>query len=349
MYVTADKELKKIISKSAVKESSIPIIICDANFKVCMRTAGAVKLISKPTVGGSLLAHIHEDTAEKISSGAIPCCAFFDSADGKVFTIVTDGEVRGRQYYAFILEPEISAIPAEVPQYIADSYCRLSDAVAEILASPSVTCTRLEHSITATLRLTDFFEKNGLDTLSAKSGFTDVYSELETVIDEYTELFSTIGAAISFSRLYARSPLCIYPAEILHIFASVLIGTALPLSTDGHLDITCEISPDDSSMARISVGVMTKGEILNVRSFHDFSTRIVPFTLELAAIEDMAEHYGFGLSCDSLENKLNISFDIPVHSSMSIRLNAPIRRVTEAHLRRTVTELFDVAVMARNA
>ena len=349
MPTASDNELKKLISESAIKRSLIPVIICDGDLKVCIKSTGASNLLPKPSVGSSILPHMPENTAEKIFTGPLPISTFLETPGGKLFTVITEGQAEGIKYYALIPEPEISVLSAEVPQYIADSYSHLSDAVRELISVPLAPASRLEHSVTAMCRLNDFFDKSRLGTLSATSGYTDICAELESVVREYSELLSTVGAAINFRNLSGQSLISAYPAEIIHIFASVLTAAALIVSSDGRPNINCAAIPGDGSMARISIDITVSDELTGIKNFHELAVRVVPLCLELAAIEDIAARHNFKLDCSIDGHKLNINCDIGIISHTIIKLHTPIRHAENSRLHRTVAELLSVALAARNA
>lgn len=345
MPFAPNENLKKLISRSAISNSLIPVIICDENFTVCQRSIGAARLMPKPAQNGSVLPHISESATKKIADGDDPVCVLFRAPDCEIFTVITGGTVEGERYYAFIFEPRILSAPETVPPYIAESYRHLCDTAKELIVSEQTDFSRFERSAAAMLRLTDFREKISPVYLKARAGFVDICRELERVVNEYAELFSTVGMSVNLHRLSKEPQICSYPSEVIHIFASVLISTAALLSADGNTEVTCGISPESDSRARVSVTVESDNKDKRIEKFADLIPYAMPLSLELAAIMDIAEHYGFELNCTSEEGKLNIEWAINARKSTVIKLHAPTTHTAE-HLRRITAELFDIIMGA---
>lgn len=345
MPAISNAKLKKLISKSAIKNSLIPLIICDENYVVCQKSIGAARLMPKPAQNSSILPHISEDTVKKMAGGDDPVCALFTIPSSEVFTVITKGVVANEKYYAFIFEPRILSVPESVPPYIAESYRRLCDTAKELIASEETKFSRFERSAAAMLRLADFRERISPRYLSGKSGFVDICKEIERVVNEYAELFSTVGMSIDFHRLSDEPQICAYPAEVIHIFASVLVSTAALLSADGNTEVVCGSSPESDSHTRISLIITSDKNGKQIEKFEDLMFYAAPLSLELAAIIDMAEHYGFKLICSSGDGKLNIAWEVEARRSAVIKLHAPTRHTAE-NLRRMVAELFDVIMGA---
>lgn len=341
MPPASNEKLKKLISQSAIKSSLVPVIICGENFKVCMKSAGAAKLISKPSAGGSVLPHLPDGTAEKIAAGDTPHGTLFGTPDGEIFAVVTNGTVEGENYYALIFEQGTALIQNEIPGYIAESYRHLSDAVNELLHTSEKNFSRLERSVAAMCRLTDFFGKKSSDVMPERMAYTDVYRELAAVVDGYSELLSTVGAAINLRRLSNEPQVCACPTEAVHAFFSVLIAAALMISSDGYAEISCDAK---DSHAVISMDILADGNEGEIESFEDLAIYAASLRLELAAIIDMAEHYGFGLICRSDGKKLCIGCEIETRKSAAIQLHAPVYDGVSEGLRRMIAELFGIVI-----
>ncbi len=346
MPAVSNGKLKKSIARSAIKNSLVPVIVCDENFTVCMKSIGATRLIPKPAQNSSILPHISEDTAKEMEHGNEPICALFTTPGSEVFTVITGGMVEGEKYYALIFEPRILLVPTEVPQYMAESYRNLCDAAKELINLKSGNFSRLERSAAALLRLADFSEKNSAKYLQSKAGFVDICKELETVINQYAELFSTVGMSISLRRLSHEPQICAYPLDVIHIFAAVLVSVAALLSADGDAEFVCGPSEERDSHVKISVTVTSDRNDWEIENIRDLASYAVPLRLELAAIIDMAERYGFKLICTSDNEKLSIGWEVEVRKSAVIKLHAPAKH-TSADLRRMIAELFDIVIAGR--
>lgn len=342
-----NKRLREGILNSAIKQSLIPVFICDENFRICLKSIGAERFFPRPIVNSSVLAQLPEDIVEKTEKSEIPLCTVFKLPKGEVYTIITTGVFCGEKYYALVFEPRIMFSSEPIPWYIAESYTNLSNAVYELLTSPKEDFTKLDRCCSQILRLADFWEHAKLPEARHSVSTVNLYGEIRNVIDECSTLLSVIGASVSLEKYSDRAPMCTYPGMVLHIFASVLFSASIILSTDGRARVLLQTPENSDSEIEMTVSVNCNRAQDGITQFEELCNRVKPLRLELAALMDMAKRYGINLSCHTDSGKLTITCRFAAYYSPNVRFHAPLPFTMPTHVRNMISGICEIAVHYR--
>ncbi len=342
MPYTYNKRLRDIISESAVKQSLIPVFVCDENFRICLKSIGAERFFPRPIVNGSVLPQLSEDVIERINSSDAPVCGIFKLPKNDAFAIITTGVVCGEKYYALIFEPRILFVSEPIPQYIAESYKNLSGAVEELLSSPREDFGKLERCCSQIVRLSLFWEQAALPEAQHSFAVVDLNREISVVLEECSSMLSVIGASVTLKSLSRTPAVCCCESRIIHIFSSAFIAAAVMLSSDGQAEVSCESDVKDSAV-ELAVSVNYNGT-KKLNDFNELCCYIQPLRLEFAALMDMAERYDIALGCRTAADKLIITCKFASHPAANIKFRAPISSTMAAHIRYIIRGICDLVV-----
>lgn len=320
-----NKKLKELADTSAIKQSIVPILICDENFYVCAKSVGIERTDCRIVLKTSVADRFSEDDRTRLSDP--DTCAFsttFGCGRNRIAIIVVKGNISGEPYYAVVFEQSMMLCPTSEPWYIGSAYCAIADSVNKLLSTPNGASSTLKHRCLQLSRLCSI--------IAARSGKGFAFSPAMTELSELTELLmSSCKEAIPLvgvtTRLTIEPNLVMNttaPPKLLYMLLASLTISAIALSSSGELEIVCGTDGCPADTAEVAVNVCTAPELMSkIVCFDDLIEAVTPFRLELAAFKDIAADENIELGCRTECGKLTIFCRVPTVITYTASFHSP--------------------------
>lgn len=328
-----NQNLRGIADASSLKQSVIPVFVCDDELLVVSKSIGAMKNFSRPAVNGNIANYISDEAAARISErDAIPFATPFNLNYDHSYAIITKGVVKGENYRALVIEPQIVFLRTPDAWYINSAFNNLAKTVDKLLNSESVPVTRLELCCLRISRLCAFSNQS---TMALK---TDIAQNLLDIMEECTGSLMNIGGHAEFH--VERHGLFITSCSSKHIYilTSAILVAAVPVSHDGTVDIHLDVDRKNDLVKIRHTIVLAENYRDKINSIDDFIKLVPHLSLELAALKDMTEQCHIGFDCYSENDSLTVFYQINAVSTTEALLKAPIDEGSEAIY---LSRLFD--------
>ena len=315
-----NQTLRTIADSSAMKQSVIPVFICDDKMLVASKSFGAQKHFSRPALNGSFANHISEEAAVRINSESdSPFCTLFNIKNSEQsYVVVTKGQVRGEAYRAFVIEPQIVFLRTLDAWYMTDAFEHLAEAVNELLNNPLIPISKLELCCLRVSKLCVFSDQ--LTTILN----TDISYSLREIMDECTSTLMSIGGHAQFHIEPQPMFVTTCSNNQIYMLTSSILVAAIPISEDGNVDIYCDTDEKNDRVEISHTIILAKEYRGTFNSIDDFIKSVPHLRLELAALKDMTEHCGIGFDCRTDGDKLTIYYNIYARKTNYVILGAPI-------------------------
>ncbi len=324
--------LRTIADSSAIKQSVIPVFICDEGLLVASKSIGAQKQFSRPALNGNFANHIPEDAVARIERESdIPFCTVFDLNHHQSYTIITKGEVKGEKYRAFVIEPQIVFLRSPDAWYMTDAFKNLANAVDELLNDPLVPVSKLELCCLRVSRLCYFSDQ--MTTVVQ----TDISNSLKEIMSECTSTLMSIGGHAEFHIEPQPVFVTTCANDQIYMLTSAILVAAIPMSEQGNIDIYCNIDEENDRVEISHTIVPAKEYQRNFSNIDEFIKAVPHLSLELAALKDMTAHCGIDFGCRTNGNKLTVYYNIYARRTNYVMLNAPIN---EGESKKYLSHLF---------
>ncbi len=315
-----NQRLRSIADSSAIKQSVIPAFVCDDALLVTSKSIGAQKSFSRPAINGNFANHIPSEAARKIEcENASPFCTVFSMESGyRSHVIVTQGQVKGEKYTAFIIEPQIVFLRTHNAWYMTDAFKHIAQAVDNLLNDPLLPVSKLDLCCLRVSRLCSFSDQP--TTLLQ----TDIAYSLREIMKACSGTLMSIGGHAEFRIETQPMFLTTCSNNQIYMLTSALLVAAVPMSDDGNVDIYCNID-EKNDRVEISHTIIPSKEYRKKFSDIDEFIKSVPhLRLELAALKDMTEHCEIDFGCRTDGDNLTIYYNIYARKTNYVVLGAPI-------------------------
>ena len=319
-----NQNLRSIADTSALKQSVIPIFVCDKELLVASKSIGAQKQFSRPAVNGNIANHISDDAVARIYNGdGLPFCTQFELNNDHSYAIITKGTVNGESYRALVIEPQIVFLRTHDAWYITSAFKNLAKTVDDLLKNPSVPISKLE---LCCLRISHLCAFSSQPSLPLQ---TDIAQSLIDIMEMCASTLVSIGGHAEFhvksQTLFSTT--CT-PKQI-YILTSAIIAAAIPISHDGNIDIYCDIDQKNDRVKIRHTIILAENYREAINNIDDFIKLVPHLSLELAALKDMTEQCEIDFNCCTENDTLTIYYEIHAKKTNILVLNAPIAEGSE--------------------
>jgi len=322
-----NERLRTIADNSAIKQSLVPIIICDENGFVCSKSISAADFIKLPAVRGSAIKRLKTDSLEMLLTGEkTSIIAEFSGNQKSGKVILTSGTACNERYFAIIFEPSISFCPIPEPWYIMSACDKLSPTVNKLLETPAENTTGLKLDCARIARLCDFCRTEPLKPHAVSPGPERINHIIRTIGEESKPYIESIGGNLDINtdssvNLFRTAQ----PAKEIYSLVASLLFAALLVTKDNSVIIDCRTDPESLKYAKISFTVSNAADgCRKINSFRELIALADPISLELAAIADMAAASDISINCMGGEAFV-ISCLIPVKAGNTVTVESPER------------------------
>ncbi len=319
MPIVISEKFKKLINASAVKNSVVPVFICDESLTVCAKSVGAERYFPRPTVRNSILPYIDESKIKLLDDGTDHITSSFSRVNEVSYCVITKGTIEEFKYYALIIEPMIQFCPPAEPWYIKESCGTLVTVLKDLVAGQKTTVHDLSTAITRFSRLCSFTDtKMGLRYVNAS--LIDI---LDSVVVSAAPILNSIHSTLTLASLPGQT-LDVHTSPInVYVALSTMIASIISLSDDGRISVDCKLVPD-SSTAEISVSTAPNVRLTKkVLEYSQLISADNPFALELAALVDIAEANGFGLDVKHTDNRISLILRLETEAKPTSVFHSP--------------------------
>ncbi len=319
-----NQNLRKIADASTLKQSVIPVFVCDDELLVASKSIGARKNFRRPAVNGNMANHIPDDAADRISSSdKLPFCTQFKTNTSQSYAIITQGTVNGENYRAIVIEPQIVFLRTHDVWYISSAFRTLEKTVNDLINSKTVPISRLELCCLRISRLCAFSNQHLLPVK------TDIAQGLLDIMEWCTGTLINIGGHAEF-HVKPQTVFSTYCSrKHIYILTSAILVAAIPVSHEGNIDIYLDIDKKNDRVKIRHTITLAEEYREKINNIDDFIKRVPHLSLELAALKDMAEQCRIKFDCCAEGNTLTIFYEIYAQKTNIIIFNAPIDEGSE--------------------
>ena len=135
MKALYNKKLRCLADKTALRQVSTPLFLCDEKLYICMKSIGAEKSVKQPITGSNLEGYIDESLKKQVlemSGGWLYGTIYLNSAE--LETIIYTGRLEGEKYYVFLSEEgRLFHSYEQMPDSINESLQMLNDRIGGII------------------------------------------------------------------------------------------------------------------------------------------------------------------------------------------------------------------------
>ena len=344
MSARYNKKLSEAARRSALRVSSTAVILCDDALRVCMKSAGAAKILKHPIIGAGFGKYLDDSFAARISKmrgGWLRGVTYFKS-DGsdriiaEMNVIVYAGELDGERYYAFVSEygrifDESAGLPEGINQSLELLIDHIGGCVDELLHSLAG-ADKLDRGCEHLLRVKRMIAML-LDDRSETNKFRAGRGEgriavnilLEELCESCNKLLPAYGYRVIREFDAKELHFCECSPELLSAFFCTLLFNALTVSRDGRLTMKCgrraaskmmEIELRTSvqwKLGRRSCGLLELAGLL-------MNEPRQPFVLELMICAEIAARNGWKVCCNASEEELAIYVELPETTGIKTKM-----------------------------
>ncbi len=334
-----NQNLRGIADASALKQSVIPVFVCDDELLVASKSIGAKKQFSRPAVNGNIANYISDKAAARISGNdTAPFAAPFNLNHNHSYAVITKGVVNGENYRALVIEPQIVFLRTHDAWYINSAFENLAKTVDSLLKSESIPVTRLELCCLRISRLCAFSNQA---TMTLR---TDISQSLFDIMEACTEKLITMGAHADFHIERHGLFITSYSSKHIYILTSAILVAAIPVSHDGNVEIYLDVDRKNDLVKVRHTIVLAENYREKISSIDDFIKLVPHLSLELAALKDMTAQCHIVFDCYSEDDSLTVFYEISAVSTTECLLKAPIDEGSEAiYLERLFDYLYSMS------
>ncbi len=333
-----NQHLREMADASALKQSVIPVLICDDKLLVASKSIGATKQLKRPAVNGSAAPYISDEANRAIADESVNAlCTLFNAEYGPSYAIITKGCANSEKYRAFIIEPQIIFLPSADAWYMTEVFENLGAAVTELLCTPAAQISRLELCCLRVSRLCSFA------SASSYASRTELRCDLETIISECAAPLKLIGGNASLRDIHEIGILTYCASEQIYMLTTSVLVAVVPMSQEGNVDISCDYD-SSSGTVKVSHTIKTSREYRAPINSIDELIRIVPhLSLELAALKDMTSHCKIEFDCKTENDKLTVFYRIYAEKTTRVKFStASIEEEAGRYIRKLLGELCEL-------
>ena len=332
--------LQTAATGSALKQSVIPVLLCDENMFLCMKSAGAEKIFKRPCVKSSVFDRFEPGTVEQVlASDSKAVITTFRHESDKYYAILTAGELNGSTYFAIVFEPQISFLPSETPEYLLSAFKAVGTSVHMLLTSAPGENSNLAERCTRLVRLCTFIREGSIHY----SGINRCSLNLavEAFMQSSEPLMNIIGYSCSYSSNGYETVTLPHSSEALFGIVTTLSAAALLLSDDKHMSIELKKAENASEAIKICVSFKVKPSMQTfLNTYDDLITNAAPFNLELAAVYSMANKLGIGVECEKSDDRVSINCVFSKYESNRVVVTSPLADTDTRYLSVLIAEIF---------
>ena len=320
MQNKCNQALRAIADSSSIKQSVIPVFVCDDGLLVASKSIGAQKSFSRPALNGNFANHISGEAITKIESETdTPFCTVFSMESGyNSYVIVIKGQVKGEKYCSFVIEPQIVFMHTPDAWYINDAFSHIANAVDELLNNRLVPVSKLELCCLRVSKLCSFSDQ------ISDIRQTDISYSLREIMDECTDTLMSIGGHAEFHIEPQPVFLTTCSNDQIYMLTSSILVAAIPISADGNIDIFCDTDEKNEQVEISHTITLAKEYRKKISNIDDLIKEVPHLRLELAALKDMTEHCGIKFGCRTDGDKLTVYYDIYAQKTTYVIFGAPI-------------------------
>lgn len=322
MSVNYNQRLHALIGAHALVECVIPVIVCDENFRVCMISQGARSAMRPLSIGKDMSNMFSDDERDTLRSLVGATLAEPTLGGSKTPVIAVGGTVHGERYLAIIIEPQAIFMKMPEPWYVDKALDAVTNALSRLITSERVGVKHLEWSCAMLARLTEFSKRQQERGLYSAVSSSDIYTELDIVLEESARALTVIGAGIRYNK-DMRQPFSTN-AQPLHVYliSTTLICALALVSSDGVITADCRLGADGEFL---NISLATSPDLPDAappKCFDDLVSYVPHLYLELAAVRDLASALGILLECDSSDGTLTLRVRIPADTSGAVKFRS---------------------------
>ena len=334
-----NQTLRGIADSSALKQSVIPVFVCDDELLVASKSIGAKKQFSRPAVNGDIANYISDEAAERISvDDTLPFATQFSLNHNYSYAVITKGVVNGENYRALVIEPQIVFLQTHDAWYINSAFESLAKTVDSLLKSESIPIKRLELCCLRISRLCAFSNQS---TMSLR---TDIAQSLFDIMESCAERLMTTGAHADFHVEQQGLFITSCSSKHVYILTSAILVAAVPISHDGNVDIYLDIDRRNNLVKIRHTISLAENYREKIDGIDDFIRLVPHLSLELAALKDMTAQCHIAFDCYSENGTLTVFYEISAVSTTESFLNAPIDEGSETiYLERLFDYLYSMS------
>ncbi len=338
-HVINDK-LRKSAEASALKSSTMPIFLCDDNFKLCMYSDSLAHLESGFILGKDISGVFSESERLKISNmqdGCLPIEINLPNYKGGCLAV--SGHLDELRYIAVILDGNTYSRSFDASPYLSETAMQISTAVNDLLHSPKLKASRLSLLCAKLNRLTRYSLLACSPT--ELNQFTELIPYINAIVSEFSPKLASVGSTIRAAKSIPHVYFAKCPPIILGSVLSTLISAAVCLSSDGNISITCSDNPLDFTSAIISVTVASPSQTNLPNALSLLAERFDMLRLDLLAVNDMAGKHNVDISCRyGNDNSYSIELSLALARAGNVVLHSPSYSIENVFLRVLVEQLF---------
>ncbi len=321
MSASYNQKLYALVGATALVECVIPVIVCDENFRVCMISQSARGAFRPLAIGKDMSRMFSDEELNKLRSLVGASLAEPTISRHSTPVIAVGGTLQGERYIAIIIEPQ--KIFKKVPEspYAPEALANVSDALSQLIASQKTGFRHLEWSCGMLSRLTEFTKLQQENVLYSAVSSSDVYTELDIVMQESAGALYAVGAQVRYSKDVCKPFTTNVQPFHVYLTVTTLICALTLISSDGVLSVDCQLC-QSGEFLDISLAVSPDLTGDAPKCFDELGTYVPHLYLELAATRDLASTLGILLECKGSDGTLTLRVRIPADTSGEVKFRA---------------------------
>ena len=333
-----NQHLREMADASSLKQSVIPVFICDDKLLVASKSIGATKHFKRPAVNGSTAPYITEEARRTIDDEIVSAfCTQFNAEHGQSYAIITKGCANAENYRAFIIEPQIIFPPSADAWYMSEAFKNLGAAVTELLCTPAVQINRLELCCLRVSRLCSFA------SASSYASRTELRRNLETIIEECAVPLKLIGGHANLRDIREIGILTYCTSEQIYMLTTSVLVAAVPISYDGNVDVACDYDGTNGTVIISHTIKLSHEYCTPINSIDELIHAVPHLSLELAALKDMTSHCQIEFDCKTKGDQLTVFYRIYAERTTRVNFSsAGIPETAGKYIRKLLGDLCDL-------
>ena len=331
-----NQKLKKLVSKTAVVHTGIPVIVCDCNLRVCQMSCGAAQRFADMRIGTDFSVCIPESC--DLSDGSY---AVLMIGRNSYPVLIAAGCIDADTYTAFIFESSYIEFTDE-PAYVSGARIALVDRLKELLGDPSSADHRFGRQYKQLEHLKSCGMQSGLYYLNQT--VQNIGDSLDYIMKQCEDQLETVGCSV-MKRIHTdafTSFVC--NRQYFNTMLPMLMAAGIAVSRNGQLEIFCEKHEGSNTAKAVKFGIATKCSddcSLTIHDLQELIEREPPVALELSAADCMLEAIGKRLEFACEGDTAKIYFVIEAGTSDIIELHSDSLDRTDP-VRRLMHELLEI-------
>ncbi len=338
------QELKGICDGSALKQSAIPILVCDENFVICSKTVGAQAMLAGVRLNSAVTSRLDKEVLDTFKSGSSePMLTTFALNNGTANVLIFRGAVSDINYFALVFIPPITFGRSCMPKYLLSACSEVCKAVSLMISSEPIKNSKLESTLIKIARLCSFFEK--ADKIKAEAHHADypiINQILRLLCDEAKPYVSLIGGSVIFqAENSVQYTVPFYSGDINMLILSFLLSSLL-MSKNNRTEVSVR-----ESRTKGSIDVVYSFSALNIpdtdlSSFDGLMKEAMPIAPELGIIYDMVNTLNIQAFCGINGSEMSIGFTLPAEPAQLVTLTSPAMDRLLCEFADMIKEMFGI-------